>query len=602
MNSRKILNTLLLIVLGSTLAYAKKPPQRESAQPLTPEQQSLVQKAIGQEKTLINAIRQRTPLVETYIQDLRPDAKLYQVPVSDRYMLSRVDFGKAFYDRAYQPRAEARKGGFFNASFISIANLTKALGLDRSMTYVPNGFLHMMFLDAADFDLQHYEFRYVRREFLGSVRTAAFDVHPKVSGMGRFQGRIWVEDQDGNIVRFNGEFTSPSGNEDLSKRYFHFDSWRMNMQPGIWLPAAVYVEENGLKAQTHFWGYSLKLPMRDSENVSMKVEDAEDKSDDTQDVSPLQASREWVTQAENNVLDRLVEAGLVAPASPNGFESTVLEQIVTNLVVPNNIALPSPIHCRVILTDTVESTTVGNTILLSKGLIDTMPRNEATIASVIAMQLANIALGHHIETRYAFNDRMMFPDEATFQRIDMNHSDQDNEAAVKKAQEYLQASMYRDQLPTAGLFWAQLSDRGTVLKALTSPRLGDSLLRSDGTPWMLTLAHSAPKLNWDDLAQIPALPLGSWLKTDPWDDHVHQSNAKLYAPLTPREKMPLELTPLSYKLQRFSASNNTLTPATDTPANQPVSSNPIDSPAPASTPSAGTLEPVALIGATRPGW
>src|SRR5215472_13035060 len=199
------------------------------------------------------------------------------------------------------------------------------------------------------------------------------------------------------------------------------------------------------------------------------------------------------------------------------------------------------------------------------------------------MQLANIALGHHIETRYAFNDRMMFPDESTFQRIEMNHSDRDNEEAVKKAQEYLQASMYKDQLPTAGLFWAQLSDRGTVLKALTSPRLGDSLLRADGTPWMRVLAHSAPKLNWDDLAQIPALPLGSWLKTDPWDDHVHQSNAKLYAPLTPRDKMPLEVTPLSYRLERFSASNNPLAPAKDAPTDQPVTGNPQSSPAPAAT-------------------
>src|SRR5205823_11486213 len=110
-----------------------------------------------------------------------------------------------------------------------------------------------------------------------------------------------------------------------------------------------------------------------------------------------QASREWVTQAENNVIDRLVEAGLVAPLTPNGFEQTVLDQIVTNLAVPNNLAFSSPIHCRLLLTDTVETTTVGNTILVSKGLIDTMPFNEATIASVISMELAHIALGHHIE-------------------------------------------------------------------------------------------------------------------------------------------------------------------------------------------------------------
>ena len=68
---------------------------------------------------------------------------------------------------------------------------------------------------------------------------------------------------------------------------------------------------------------------------------------------------------------------------------------------------------------------------------------------------------------------------------------------------------------------------------------------------MATLARSAPRLNWDDLTQIPALPLGSWLNTDPWDDSVHELNAKLYAPLNAREKMPLEVTPIYYRLRRY---------------------------------------------------
>jgi hypothetical protein len=57
-------------------------------------------------------------------------------------------------------------------------------------------------------------------------------------------------------------------------------------------------------------------PTRDSENVSVKVDDTVDKSKDSQDVSPLQASRMWVTPADNYVIDRLVEAGLVAPLDP----------------------------------------------------------------------------------------------------------------------------------------------------------------------------------------------------------------------------------------------------------------------------------------------
>jgi hypothetical protein len=564
MTFRKLSLPFLFISLSVSCAYAKKQPKYPQAHQLTPEQAALVEKAIGREKVLIKSIQQRTPLVETYIQNTKPDIKLYQVPTSDEYMLSRVDFGKGFFDKTYDPRSKKASHGFFKGSFASIAGLSKALKLDRHFTYNPLGFTEMMFLDPKGFDNQHYVFSYVRREFLGSVRTWVYDVHPKVSGMGRFLGRIWIEDQDGNVVRFNGTFTSPKS-EDDSRYFFHFDSWRMNVQPGIWLPVAIYVEETqriqgeksgGLRAQTHFWGYSLKLPTRESENVSVKVDDAVDKSDDSQDVGPLQATRAWVTQAENNVIDRLVEAGLVAPLTPGGYENTVLDQIVINLQVPNDLAFTDQVHTRILLTDTIETTTVGNTILISKGLIDTLPSEEA-IASVVAMELAHIVMGHHIDTRYAFNDRLLFPDTATFQRIDMYHSDHDNIEAAKRAMEYLQNSMYKDKLPSAGLYYAQLVKREKELKALNTPKLGDSLLNKTdgtGTPWMADLMRMAPALNWDDLSQRPALPLGSWLKTDPWDDKVHQLNAKIYAYMNPRDKMPFELTPIFFKLQRYDAS------------------------------------------------
>jgi hypothetical protein len=581
MTFRKMPVIAMILLLGATYVEAKKLPKYEKygqAHPLTTEQAALVDRAVGREKVLIKNIQQRTPLVETYIQDTRPDVHLYQVPVADTYTLSRVDFGKAFFDKTYEPRAAAPKHGFFKGSLSSITGLTKLLGLEK-FTYSQTGFMQMMFLDPTGFDQQHYVFSFVRREFLGSVRTWVFDVHPKpeTKGMGRFYGRIWVEDQDGNVVRFNGTYTGPT-TADSSRYYFHFDSWRMNVQPDVWLPVAVYVEETqrtegtksvGLKAQTHFWGYGLKLPTHDSENVSVKVDDAEDKSEDAQDVGPLQASRMWVTQAENNVIDRLVEAGLVAPLNQSGYETKVLDQIVVNLVVPNNLAFTDQIHTRVLLTDTIEATTVGNTILISKGLIDTLPSEEA-IASVVSMELAHIALGHHIDTRYAFNDRLLFPDESSFRRINMYHSDHDNTEAAKKATEYLQASMYKDKMPSAALYYAQLVDRAKVLKQLNTPKLGDSLLKQDGTPWMADLARMSPKLNWDDLTQTAALPVGSWLKTDPWDDKVTMLNAKRYAPMNARDKMPFEVTPVFYKLQRYDAA-----------ANQP---KPIAEPAPSAAP------------------
>jgi len=573
MTFRQIAIPMLALAMGTNMAHAKKEQKYEQAHQLTPDQAALVERAIGREKILIKNIQQRTPLVETYIQNMRPDEKLYQVPVSDFYMLSRVDFRKSFVDKAYADRKESTHG-FFKNSVQALANITKALHLDKE-AYLRDGFTQMMFLDPIGFDQQHYIFSYVRREFLGSVRTWEFDVHPIVKGNGRFYGRIWIEDEGGNIVRFNGTYTQ---SEETNKEWLHFDSWRGNLQPDLWLPVSVYVEESdrgdghmssAMRAQTHFWGYSLALPTRESDNVSVEVEGAIDQSGDSQDVTPLEATRAWVQEAEDNVIERLVKAGLVAP--PNAFDKT-LEQIVTNLAVPSNLNLPSPIDCRIMLTTTVEATTIGNTILLSKGLIDTLP-NEESIASVVAIELAHVALGHHIDTRYAFNDRMLFPDEASFQRIKMNHTDADNAEAAKRASEYLAASMYKDRLANAGLYFAQLADRSKTLKQLNSPRLGDSMLRADGTPWMADLAKSAPKLNPDDTTQVAALPLGSWLKTDPWDDTERMLNARRFAPLNARDKMPFEVTAVYYKLQRFTSADSVPSDAAASSESQPAAAD-----------------------------
>src|SRR5579883_534010 len=548
---RKIWMTAMAVMLTAFAAQAKTqkfaPPV-----PLTPEQSALIQKSIAREKVTVKAIQQHTPVVQTYIQNMRPDPQLYSVPDSDQYMLGRVDFGKAFYNEGYEPKGSHR--GFFKGSANFLSGLTKTFEL----SYSPTGFMDMMFLDPVSFDQQHYDFSYVRREFLGNIRTVVFDVHPKKgTGAGRFFGRIWVEDQDGNIVRFNGTYTN-SKNSDVT-RYYHFDSWRQNVQPDVWLPVAIYAEESeggtgkkraGFRAQTHFWGYSLKLPQRESEAESMVVENAQDQSENSQDVGPLGAKRQWVAQAEQNVLDRLVQAGLLAPQSD--FDK-VLEQVTNNIIIGNKLDLPGDIHCRVILTSPLESLAVGNTILLSKGLIDVLPTEE-DLAAVISFQLAHIVLGHHIDTRYAFNDRLLFPDEATFQRISMNHSVADDEAAAKKAIELFDNSVYHDKAASVSLFFQQVVGREKALTALLTPRLGDPLLKADGTPWLSAFLNRGPKLNIQDMnQQLAALPLGSHLKMDPWDDKVYSLNVRTEHILNPSDKMPLELTPVYFRLQRYQA-------------------------------------------------
>lgn len=536
--------------------------------PLTPQQQRLVQEAIAREKVTTQQVRKSTPVVQTYIQDMRPDVKLYQVPVDDQYMLGRVDFGKAFTANEYQMRDYADQGKphhFFSGSLHFVSDLTRAFHVE----FLPTGFMSMMFVDPTGFDEQHYTFSFVRREFLGSVRTWVFDVEPKERKPGRFLGRIWVEDQDGNIVRFNGTYLN-SPNEVVQHRY-HFDSWRINVQPGVWAPLAVYVEDTlkegpnhaqSFRGQTTYWGYSLKLPTSESDAESMEIENAEDQSANGMDVSPLQAQREWISEAEQNVLDRLQQAGLLAP--PSDFDK-VLETVTNNLIISNNLQLPSDIHCRVLLTEPLESLAVGNTILISKGLVDVLP-NEPALAAVISFQLAHILMGHHIDTRYAFNDRLLFPDSATFQRILMNHSEIDDHDAAKRALELFSNSNYKGQEGQAGLFFEEVEARDKELPGLFTPRLGDSLLAPNGQPWLVALTQGAPRLDMDNLDQTAALPLNSRLKIDPWDDKVfmlHFAPARL---LNARDKMPLEITPLYFRLQRYQSPQGASSPAGAPPA------------------------------------
>ena len=153
MKFRKIPLTFLILTIGISSAYAKKQPKYEQARQLTAEQAALVQRAVAQEKVLIKNIQLRTPLVETYIQDTRPDVKLYEVPISDdQYMLSRVDFGKGFFDKTYEPKAED-KHGFFKGSLGGHRRADARRWGWKHIIYRPLGFMQMMFLDPTSFDL-----------------------------------------------------------------------------------------------------------------------------------------------------------------------------------------------------------------------------------------------------------------------------------------------------------------------------------------------------------------------------------------------------------------------------------------------------------------
>jgi len=499
---------------------------------------------IEREHGLIKVLSTRTPVVETYLQNLTADPQLGPVPSGDHYFLGRMDMGETVDRKDYLKEQDTSMQARLMGGF---AKLYK-------VQYQPLGFSWMVYADRTDFDREHYDFRYARREFLGDVRCLVFDVTPKPkSGRGRFLGRIWVEDQGFNIVRLNGTYYPAPRNS----YFFHMDSWRLNLIPGYWVPSFIYSEEGdfsagvknkmAFKAQTRIWGYDLKKGGKDDELTQIRVDSVTDESPTAQDASPLQAERVWQQQAEDNVVERLTNAGLLAP---EGDVDRILQTVVNNLEVTNNIDLPRPVRTRVLLTSPLETFSVGNTIVISRGLVDVLP-DEASLAAVLSHELAHIVLGHNLGSKFAFNDRMLFNDDSTYQNLGFKHIPEEEQAADKKAVELLKNSPYAQKLDNVGLFLKALQLRAGSLSALLTTHLGNPLAENGTVNRLTALATQGPALDNSKLDQIAALPLGGRVKVNPWDDKAEMVKTAPVAITSARDKMPFEVTPFFPRLARY---------------------------------------------------
>ena len=597
--SKSIAGAVLALLLATTLPavaaigfhspFAKKKPAQDNLPGRKPNaaQYALIDKAILREKEVIKTVKERAPLVETYIQNMKPDPVLSQIPESDVHFLARVNFSKVIDDDEYKNNKgnfQAKKGRYksFKDSLTAVTGLSTKLHLN----FHEGGFVSMMLMDTNNFDRQRYNFLFVRNDFLGNVPTAVFDVTPVNSrkinvlanskNFGRFSGRIWIETKGGNVVRFNGDF---AGTEQTIHEFYHFDSWRTNIQPDLWLPTSFYVEESDPKSTTstlkfkainYVWGYALRVPETDAENTSLDVVNAQDVSNDAPDLNPLGAQREWVQQAEDNILTRLFQAGLLD--APSDFDHT-LEALAGNILVYNNIQLSRPIRVRTLLTQPLESLAVGNTIIVSKGLLDTTSvvtadgaQQMGNLNAILAFQLSHIILGHRLDTKFAFNDRLLFPSTSVFERIPMHHTAAENTDAARKAVQLLSVKELADSQKYFGLYLQQLQQRVKALSALNQPIIGDGLVKSDtdNSFWMAALVPRGIKLDMKDLKQQAAMPLASFLRFDPWTDQLIQMHSTFEPIITDRDKMPFEVTPVYLKLTYFKPPE--ATPAAAPPA------------------------------------
>src|SRR5260370_11566952 len=141
MRSLKILPAILVLSAMPIATAAKQPPTVSE----------VVDKIVRQEQVEVQYLRQFSPLVETYIQNLRPDKQLEAVPDGDKYFLGRAELGKGVELEPLDRGAGIKHkvfGGW--ASFFT-------------REFVPRGFLQMLYLDINGFDRQPYKIAIFRR-------------------------------------------------------------------------------------------------------------------------------------------------------------------------------------------------------------------------------------------------------------------------------------------------------------------------------------------------------------------------------------------------------------------------------------------------------
>ena len=90
-------------------------------------------------------------------------------------------------------------------------------------------------------DLPKYQIDYVGKERIDELNTYLFSVKPKAIHKGEryLEGRIWVDDQDLQIVKVKGQAV-PEIND---QRFPHFESYRENIDGKYWFPTYVYADD-----------------------------------------------------------------------------------------------------------------------------------------------------------------------------------------------------------------------------------------------------------------------------------------------------------------------------------------------------------------------
>jgi len=92
--------------------------------------------------------------------------------------------------------------------------------------------------------VNQYDVKYVKRQQVDEISCYVFSVHPKTLTKDRkryFDGDIWVDDQDLQIVKTYGRSTGYVGHED--QQFPKFETYREQIDGKYWFPTYTYADD-----------------------------------------------------------------------------------------------------------------------------------------------------------------------------------------------------------------------------------------------------------------------------------------------------------------------------------------------------------------------
>ncbi len=129
----------------------------------------------------------------------------------------------------------------------------------EEVTYAPQPTLERIMLSKEDFDdlrnvqpfvlvtedLPKYNITYVGRQQLDEIGTYIFDVAPKTIEKNQryFQGRIWVDDRDLEIVKTYGKAVPDIHKGNNENVFPRFETYRENIEGHFWFPTYTHADD-----------------------------------------------------------------------------------------------------------------------------------------------------------------------------------------------------------------------------------------------------------------------------------------------------------------------------------------------------------------------